>query len=179
LSLVHGSVPSRYLVYAAKKFIKLLQDVNKIYLSVDVEFNNLVRDMTVISVSVPEKLLEHVENSIKEQGFSNRSEIIRQALRAFIRESKSLRELEGQIAASITIIYERGARKGQISEIQHSFGNIISTFLHAHIEEDYCIEVIVVKGEAEKIRKLVEAFRTNEQINQIKVSILKTSKKPE
>ena len=138
-----------------------------------------MRDMTVISVSVPEKLLEHVENSIKEQGFSNRSEIIRQALRAFIRESKSLRELEGQIAASITIIYERGARKGQISEIQHSFGNIISTFLHAHIEEDYCIEVIVVKGEAEKIRKLVEAFRTNEQINQIKVSILKTSKKPE
>lgn len=135
--------------------------------------------MTIISVSVPEKLLEHVKNSIKEQGFANRSEIIRQALRAFIRESKSLRELEGQIAASITIIYERGARKGQISEIQHSFGKIISTFLHAHIEEDYCIEVIVVKGEAEKIIELVEAFRTNEQINQIKVSILKTSKRPE
>jgi len=134
--------------------------------------------MTVISVSVPEKLLEHVENSIKEQGFANRSEIVRQALRAFIKESKSLKELEGQIAASITIIYERGARKGQISEIQHSFGNIISTFLHAHIDEDYCIEVIVVKGEAEKIRKLVEAFRTNEQINQIKVSILKTPKRP-
>jgi len=166
-------------VYTTKKFIKLLQDFNKKYLGKSVDFNNLVRDMTVISVSVPEKLLEHVENSIKEQGFANRSEIIRQALRAFIRESKSLRELEGQIAASITIIYERGARKGQISEIQHSFGNIISTFLHAHIEEDYCIEVIVVKGEAEKIRKLVEAFRTNEQINQIKVSILKTSKKPE
>ena len=67
--------------------------------------------MTVISVSVPEKLLEHVENSIKEQGFANRSEIVRQALRAFIKESKSLKELEGQIAASITIIYERGARK--------------------------------------------------------------------
>ncbi len=144
-----------------------------------VDFNNLMRDMTVISVSVPEKLLEHVENSIQEQGFANRSEIVRQALRAFIGESKNLRELEGQIAASITIIYERGAKKGQISEIQHSFGNIISTFLHAHIEEDYCIEVIVVKGEAEKIRKLVEAFRTNEQINQIKVSILKTSKRPE
>ena len=179
LSHVHAVLPFCYSVYTTKKFIKLLQDFNKKYLSKSVDFNNLVRDMTVISVSVPEKLLEHVENSIKEQGFANRSEIIRQALRAFIRESKSLRELEGQIAASITIIYERGARKGQISEIQHSFGNIISTFLHAHIEEDYCIEVIVVKGEAEKIRKLVEAFRTNEQINQIKVSILKTSKKPE
>jgi CopG family nickel-responsive transcriptional regulator len=136
-----------------------------------------VCDLTIISVSVPEKLLERVENSIREQGFANRSEIVRQALRTFIMESRSLKELEGEIAASITIIYERDATKGQISEIQHSFGDIISTFLHAHIEEDYCLEVIVVKGEADTIRKLVEAFRTNEQINQIKVSILKTPKK--
>ena len=135
-----------------------------------------MRDVTVISVSVPEKLLEQVENSIREQGFANRSEIVRQALRTFITETRSLRELDGEIAASITIIYERDAKKGQISEIQHSFGDIISTFLHAHIEEDYCLEVIVVKGEADNIRKLVDAFRTNEHINQIKVSILKAPK---
>ena len=157
-------------------FIKFLQFFNKIYLKVLEYFNNLVHDVTVISVSVPEKLLERVENSIREQGFANRSEIIRQALRTFIMESRSLSELEGEIAASITIIYERGAKKAQISEIQHSFGDIISTFLHAHIEEDYCLEVIVVKGEAGNIRKLVDAFRTNEHINQIKVSILKTPK---
>ena len=137
-----------------------------------------MRDMTIISVSVPEKLLQRVETSIKEQGFANRSEIVRQALRTFIMESRSLREIEGEIAASITIIYKRESTKGQISEIQHSFGNIISTFLHAHIDENHCIEVIVVKGEASSIRKLVEAFRTNEQINQIKISILKTSKRP-
>lgn len=134
-------------------------------------------EVTVISVSVPETLLERVENSIREQGFANRSEIIRQALRAFVMESRNLRELEGEIAASITIIYERGAKNEQISEIQHSFGDIISTYLHAHIEEDYCLEVIVVRGEADNLRKLVEAFRTNEHINQIKVSILKTPKK--
>jgi CopG family nickel-responsive transcriptional regulator len=157
-------------------FIKFLPFFNKIYLNVSVDFNNLVRDVTIISISVPEKLLERVENSIREQGFANRSEIVRQALRAFIMESRSLRELEGEIAASITIIYERGAKKGQISEIQHSFGDIISTFLHAHIEEDYCLEVIVVKGEADTLRKLVEAFRTNEQITQIRVSVLTAPK---
>ena len=138
----------------------------------------MVSDVTIISFSVPEKLLERVENSIREQGFANRSEIIRQALRAFVMESRSLRELEGEIAASITIIYERGTKKGQISEIQHSFGDIISTYLHAHIEEDYCLEEIVVKGEADNLRKLVDAFRTSKHIDQIKVSILKTPKRP-
>ncbi len=138
----------------------------------------MVHHLTVISISVPEKLLQKVETSIKEQGFASRSEIVRQALRSFIMENRSLRELEGEIAASITIIYKRESTKGQISEIQHSFGNIISTFLHSHIDEEQCLEVIVVNGEANTIRKLVEAFRTNEQISQIKVSLLKTAKKP-
>ena len=133
--------------------------------------------MTIISVSVPEKLLERAESFSKEQGFSNRSEIIRQALRTYISESKNINELAGEIAASITIIYERETTKGQISEIHQSFGDIISTFLHAHIDEDYCLEVIVVKGEAETIRRFVDAFRTNEQISQIKVSIMKTPKR--
>jgi CopG family nickel-responsive transcriptional regulator len=92
-------------------------------------------------------------------------------------ESRSLNELEGEITASITIIYLRELTKGQISEIQHSFGNIISTFLHAHVDEDHCLEVIVVNGEADNIRKLVEAFRINEQISQINVAVLKTPKK--
>ena len=130
--------------------------------------------MTIISVSIPEILLERVESSIKEHGFANRSEILRQALRTFINESKNINELSGEITASITIIYERKPTKGQISEIHHNFGDIISTFLHAHIDEDYCLEVIVVKGEADTIKKLVNAFRTNELISQIKVSILKT-----
>ena len=130
--------------------------------------------MTIISVSVPEQLLERLEISIKEQGFANRSEIVRQALRSFLTESKSLSNLEGEVIASLTVIYKRGDSAGQVSEIHHSFGDIISTFLHAHIDENYCLETIVVKGLAEDLRKLVDAFRTNERISQIKVSVLET-----
>jgi CopG family transcriptional regulator, nickel-responsive regulator len=133
--------------------------------------------MTIISVSVPEQLLDRLETSIQEQGFANRSEIVRQALRSFLTESKSLRDLEGEVTASLTVIYKRGTSTGQVSEIHHSFGNIISTFLHAHVDENYCLEMIVVKGPAENLRKLVDAFRTNEKISQIKVSVLETPKK--
>lgn len=132
--------------------------------------------MTIISVSVPEQLVERIGISIKKHGFKNRSEIVRQSLRSFIEESKSIWELEGEVTASITIIYKKKTTNGQISEIHQSFGDIISTFLHAHIDEDYCLEVIVVKGRAKTFRKLVDTFRLNENINQLKVSILNTSK---
>jgi len=132
--------------------------------------------MTIISVSVPDKLLEQVETSIKNQGFANRSEIIRQSLRSFLTETRSLKELEGEVTASITIIHDRETPNGQVSDIHHIFGDIISTFLHAHIDENYCLEVIVVKGDAETLRQLVDAFRRNEKISQIKVSVLRTPK---
>lgn len=132
--------------------------------------------MTIVSVSIPDNLLGKADHSMKEEGFASRSEMVRQAIRAYIAEARSLRELEGEIAATITIIFEREATKGRISDIQHSFGDIISTFLHAHIDEDYCLEVIVVKGDANIVRKLVDAFRTSEQIAQIKVAVLKESK---
>jgi len=131
--------------------------------------------LTIISVSIPDKLLVIVDGSIKREGFANRSEIVRQALRAFMTEGDNLKDLEGELTATITIIYEREAKKEQISEIQHSYSDIISTFLHSHIDEAYCLEVIVVKGKSESIRKLVDAFRTNEQIVQIKITALRKS----
>lgn len=131
--------------------------------------------MTIVSVSIPDNLLEKVDNSIKEHGFANRSEIVRQALRFFMTESESLKKIEGEITATITIIYRRKAKREQISSIQHSYGDIISTFLHSHIDEDHCLEVIVVKGRTETVSKLVNALRTNEQIIQIKIAVLRES----
>jgi CopG family nickel-responsive transcriptional regulator len=131
--------------------------------------------MAIISVSIPRKILEKVDSSLDEQGFASRSEMIRQALRAFMTEGKTLRELAGEITATVTIIYKRKAKRGRIFDIQHSYGDLISTFLHAHINGDHCLEVIVVKGDSTILRKLVEALRSNEQIIQIKVAVLRQS----
>jgi CopG family nickel-responsive transcriptional regulator len=128
--------------------------------------------LTIISISVPERLLERIDISVGERGFASRSEIIRQALRGFLREDKSLRDIEGKVVATITIIYERETNRERISNIQHDYGHVVSTFLHAHIDENYCLEVIVVKGEASLIRKLVDALRANEEISQIKTVVL-------
>lgn len=128
--------------------------------------------MSIVSLSIPKNLLEKVDSYIREQGFANRSEIIRQALRAYISEGKRLGELKGKITATVTIIYQRGARTGQIADIQHSFSNVVLTFLHTHIEEGCCIEIIVVKGEAQVIKALITALKANKQVSEVKVTIL-------
>lgn len=128
--------------------------------------------MSIVSLSIPKSLLEKVDSYIKEQGFANRSEIVRQALRAYMSEGKRLNELEGKVAATITIIYQKGARTGQISDVQHSYGNMVLTFLHTHIEEGYCIEVVVAKGDVRIMKAFIAALKSNKQISEVKVTLL-------
>jgi len=128
--------------------------------------------MSIVSLSIPKNLLEKVDQCVKEQGFANRSEIIRQALRAYMSESKQLDELQGRITAIITIVYQREAKRSQITDAQHTFGSAVLTFLHTHIQEGYCIEIIVARADAQVISALVRALKANEEISEAKVTIL-------
>jgi CopG family transcriptional regulator, nickel-responsive regulator len=128
--------------------------------------------MKIVSVSIPKSLLEKVDNYINEQGFANRSEIIRQALRAYMAEGLKLDELQGKITATITIIYHKEARAEQILDIQHRYSSLVLTFLHTHVEEAYCIEIMIVKGNAQVAKAFISALKANKQISEVRVTLL-------
>jgi CopG family nickel-responsive transcriptional regulator len=128
--------------------------------------------MTIVSLSIPDALLEQVDQNIKERGFVSRSEIIRQALRLYLTEDLKIEELKCETAATITIIYRENADRRRLFEAQHVYGGLVSTFLHAHIQEGFCLEVIILKGQATLIKKFIDNLRQNEQINQIKVAVI-------
>lgn len=128
--------------------------------------------MSIVSLSIPKPLLKKVDTYVKEQGYANRSEVVRQALRAYMSEAKRLEEVKGNITATITIIYQKGHRTVQSSDNQHHFNNLVLTFLHTHIEEGYCIEVIVAKGEAQTMKSFINSLKTNKQFLEVKVTLL-------
>jgi CopG family nickel-responsive transcriptional regulator len=128
--------------------------------------------LTIISLSMPEVLLEQMDSAITERGFASRSEITRQALRLFLKEDIQIEKLEGEIVATITIIYREKADRQRLLDAQHVYSGLVSTFLHAHIHEGFCLEVIILKGQARIIRKFTDNLRANEQITQINVAVL-------
>lgn len=128
--------------------------------------------MTIISLSVPEALLKKVDATIIDRGFASRSEITRQALRQFLKEDINIENLEGEIVATATIIYKEKADRDRLLDAQHVYSGLVSTFLHAHIHEGYCLEVIILKGQAQIIRKFIDTLRTNEQITKINITVL-------
>jgi CopG family nickel-responsive transcriptional regulator len=126
----------------------------------------------VISLSIPEVLLEQMDSAIAERGFASRSEITRQALRLFLKDDIQIENAEGEIVATATIIYREKADRQRLMDAQHVYSGLVSTFLHTHLQEGYCLEVIILKGQARTIKKFTDTLRANEQITQINITIL-------
>jgi len=128
--------------------------------------------MTIISISVPDSLIKKIDEKIAEKGYASRSEVARQALRLYLSENMKLDEIDGEAVATITVIYKENSDRRKLTESQHLYSGLVSTFLHTHIQEGYCLEVIILKGQAFLIEKFLDTLQRNEDIIQMKVSVL-------
>ncbi|HIP17088.1 MAG TPA: nickel-responsive transcriptional regulator NikR [Methanothermococcus okinawensis] len=131
-------------------------------------------DMDRISISLPTKLLGEFDEVISERGYASRSEAIRDAIRDYIIKHKWIHSLEGERAGTITIIYDHHASElmKKLTEIQHKNGDLIVATLHMHLDDDHCMEVILVKGEAKRIRKLTDKLTSQKGVKQVKLTVM-------
>ena len=111
-------------------------------------------------VSLPSDLLSHFDRLIKNKGYSNRSE----AVRDLMRETLVKREWEAanrEVAGAITLVYDHHQRElvNHLTEIQHEFHRIIISGQHIHLDHDNCLEVIVMKGRASQVSGLAQKLR--------------------
>lgn len=115
-------------------------------------------NVTRIGVSLPKNLLDEFDSIIKTRGYSSRSEAIRDAIRNYIMEYKWLEKEEGEIVGVVYIVYDHTVKgvSDAIIDIQHEFLDVITTTMHIHLSKDYCLEIILVKGDMKRIKALVD-----------------------
>lgn len=111
--------------------------------------------MRVVSVSLPTDLVKDVDRALKDTSAKGRSEFVRTALRQYL---QSLTVPEGHMHGSITISYPHG-KEARISEVRHAFHDVVLSMMHTHCEEEICMDVLLVGGEAERIQSLFETLR--------------------
>ncbi len=129
-------------------------------------------NITRIGVSLPKNLLKEFDSIIKTRGYSSRSEAIRDAIRNYIiMEYKWLEKEEGEIVGVVNVIYDHHVKgvSDAIISLQHDFLDVITTTLHVHLNRDYCLEMILVKGDMKRIRKLVDKITTLKGVSNVKL----------
>ena len=130
------------------------------------------QDLMRIGVSLPENLLNRFDEIILNRGYSSRSEGIRDAIRSYIVNYEWMSDVDGKRVGVITIVYDHSQRglEDSLTHIQHEFGSIIQSSLHVHLDHDNCLEVIVLRGEGQDVRKAAEKMMSLKGVKHVKLT---------
>lgn len=128
--------------------------------------------MPIVSISLSDEDLRALNQLQTEGGFTNRSELLRRALRTLASEVQELDKLSGKTSAVLTIVYGKKGKGIESNFLLHRQAQLIDALLHSHTVNGECIEVIVVNGPANDIRKLIKKLKGNRKIQTIKVVII-------
>ncbi len=108
------------------------------------------------SISLEENLLDTFDGYIKEQSYNNRSEAIRDLIRkALIRRDW---ETDQKVMGVITLVYDHHQHQLQekVTEVQHDYHHHIVSTTHVHMDHHNCLEVIIVRGNAQEVQDLAD-----------------------
>lgn len=125
-----------------------------------------------IGVSLPSNLLERFDGIIAKRGYSSRSEGIRDAIRNYIIDYEWLSDEKGEKVGIITLIYDHHQRGlvSTIMDMEHDYAELIESSLHVHLDEENCLEVILVCGEAEEVKKLTDKMTVLRGVKHVKLT---------
>jgi CopG family transcriptional regulator, nickel-responsive regulator len=107
-------------------------------------------------VSLDEDILKELDGFVVENNFPNRSQAIRQLVERNLVEKKW--QCNNMVAGAVVLLYDH--HKGDVTtksnDIQHDYFDVILSSQHFHLSHDNCLEIIAVKGTANRLTELAD-----------------------
>jgi CopG family nickel-responsive transcriptional regulator len=106
-------------------------------------------------VSMDERLLAALDRLVARRRSANRSEAIRDLVRAEqVRESWE--KGEGPVVATLTLVYDHHVREvtERLLGLQHDHEDLVHSTMHVHLSHRMCLEVIVLRGKPRDVQAL-------------------------
>ncbi len=132
------------------------------------------------STTIAPKLLEQFDVILEKKRYANRSEGIRDLIRDFLVESE-WEEKKGEAVGSLTLLYDHDVRgvSDKLVELQHSHHTNILSSMHVHLDEHNCLEVLVIKGNANEIQRISDGLIAARGVKHGKLVMSSTGKELE
>jgi CopG family nickel-responsive transcriptional regulator len=131
------------------------------------------KELGTINISLPEDMIEKIDNIVKEENYASRSELVRDALRGFFSEVGWLSKLGGMALAVVAMTFnmERRGTLDEIGRIEHRYEHLILTSLHNHMGKT-CLEIILTKGATEKIKELIKNLKAVRGVEVVRATVV-------
>jgi CopG family nickel-responsive transcriptional regulator len=127
-------------------------------------------------VSLEKDLIDEFDKHIEERSYKNRSEAIRDMIRAELVRKQWL--CDNEVAGAVIMSYDHHKRElvNRLMDIQHDFQNVVISTQHIHIDHHSCLEIIAVKGRARDVEKLASLLKAQIGVKHVALSMSTTGR---
>ena len=128
-----------------------------------------------IGVAIDSELLAKFDRLIRDRGYTNRSEAFRDLIRGEL-VGESWGEPEGVVMGTVTLVYDHHVRQlsDKLTSIQHDHHEQVVSTMHVHLDDHNCLEVLVVKGTAEAVKKIAGSLTSAKGVKHGRLTVTTT-----
>lgn len=112
------------------------------------------------TISLEQRLAAQFDNFIKANGYTNRSEAVRDLIRVRLADERLDKEESGHCVATLSYVYNHHeldlARR--LMEAQHDHHDLTLATQHVHIDHDNCLETVMLTGPVQAVRRFAQAI---------------------
>jgi CopG family nickel-responsive transcriptional regulator len=136
-------------------------------------------ELVRFSVSLEADLLEAFDRYIQDGKFATRSEAVRQLLHQTLTHDAWETDA-GNLTATLTLVYDHHKSNlvERLIDAQHRHGELVVATLHVHLDDDHCMEVIVLRGKGSKLRALASELRGLKGVHKGELTVARAANGP-
>lgn len=112
--------------------------------------------MQRITVTLDDALVEELDRAVASGGGGNRSEALRDIMRAGL--NARVEDTSGECVGVLTYVYAHRQRAlaRRLTEKHHDDHDLTVCSTHLHLDHDSCLEVAILRGDAEPVRRFCQ-----------------------
>ncbi|RDD53996.1 MAG: nickel-responsive transcriptional regulator NikR [Candidatus Korarchaeota archaeon NZ13-K] len=113
-----------------------------------------MRGVSRTAISVPRDLMNQLSDLLSRTGVRSRSKAISEAISLYIAERYwILSDVDKEVTGAILLVYDHH-RGRDVVEVQHKYLDLIRSTSHVHVDEERCLEVVIILGSLSRVRQL-------------------------
>lgn len=130
--------------------------------------------MERFTISLDSQLAESFDHWIAERGYANRSEAVRDLLRAELERSRQNEPQDQHCVASLSYVYKHHERElgERLREMQHAHHDLLLSTLHVHLDHEHCLETSLLRGPSLAVRNFADRLCAERGVHHGKLNLI-------
>lgn len=132
--------------------------------------------MQRLTLTIDDALLAAIDAHGERHGYQNRSESVRDLLRAALGDgaAPAAPEAGAHCHATLSYLYDHEKRElaRRLTQVQHGHHDLAVASLHVHLDHDTCLEVAVLRGPTAEVKALADSVTTQRGVRYGQLHIL-------